>query len=166
MAAVMAQPINKRKREAGDVPNMRSAPGMTTDDNDFTQQYINEDATNAPEAQVDFASVLNQDDSRRAGQSATDTASAALAQYHTMTVPQPTEQAFLNQTSDGDERRASDAAHRNSAYGNDLDYAGQPGANGDVSPSREKPAVGTDAWHRIRRDNHKEGKLDEAPSHE
>ncbi|KAK3113316.1 basic helix-loop-helix protein [Teratosphaeriaceae sp. CCFEE 6253] len=113
--------------------------------------------------------------------SASDTAAAAMAQYHTMTVPQTTESAFMRQVHDP----ATDGAPGNSSGAGDPASAqqrqdgnsfanfdpeapqkegeGSPGENGETSPGGgpgapggPKPAVGSDEWHKVRRDNHKE----------
>ena len=74
------------------------------------------------------------------GQSASDTAAAAMAQYHTMRVPQSTEQSFLAQAAESNPDRpgsssvdAGGAQPRTSSYG-DLDFNGmkndQAPANG------------------------------------
>jgi len=115
------------------------------------------------------------------GQSASDTAAAAMAQYHTMTVPQTTEQSFMQQqTSEvSGERQASASGDPQSAQGqrtssfDDFDpgnpaQESQSNQNGGqvsptsanaLNPNGPKPAVGTDEWHKVRRDNHKEGTL-------
>jgi len=111
-----------------------------------------------------------------AGPSASDTAAAAMA-YHTMTVPQSTEQSFLQQNAgvagerqDDDPVEPGSAQQRTSSFG-DFDVTGpkdnHTSPNGETSPTSPlatpanpnapKPAVGSDEWHKIRRDNHKEG---------
>jgi len=106
------------------------------------------------------------------GQSASDTATAALA-YHTMTVPQPTENAFMAQPNVGAEGSDPAAAgtaeqgstqQRTSSFGEMEPPAtgadgesGSPDATGST-PAGSKPTVGSDAWHKVRRDNHKEGR--------
>ncbi|GAB7365701.1 hypothetical protein MBLNU230_g7040t1 [Neophaeotheca triangularis] len=105
------------------------------------------------------------------GQSATDTATAALAQYHTMTVPQPTEHSFMQSAGNqgGEDQGGSggdgDLQRTNSYDGNftlseaikDAENRVQNGADESSPPgSSSKPAVGSDEWHKVRRDNHKE----------
>jgi bHLH factor len=116
------------------------------------------------------------DQNQQQGQSASDTAAAAMAQYHTMTVPQSTEQAFMNHATDHSNERPTSSsmdpsvvgAHqRNNSFG-DFDISGVKDAmtpsNGAGSPTQggknqttPKPQVGTEEWHKVRRDNHKEG---------
>lgn len=178
---------------------MRAAPGMSSHTHDFDPQYF--DGADQAEG-MDFGSMLAQhsvdqggnaieeDDSedaqdqpqsrggnQRAGPSASDTAAAAMAQYHTMTIPQTTEQTFMQQQGgeQSADRQGSDSAdpagaqQRTSSFG-DFDVGaskdGQEGQNGDTSPTigglggTPKPAVGSDEWHKVRRDNHKEGELE------
>lgn len=111
-----------------------------------------------------------------AGPSASDTAAAAMAQYHTMTVPQSTEQSFLQQQTieAAGERQGSSsvdpasAQQRTSSFddfnvspmkeGQSTQQNGETSPTADPSnPNGPKPAVGSDEWHKVRRDNHKEG---------
>lgn len=194
----MAGAVHKRKRESGDQGNLRAAPAT-----DFEQTYLQGDESENADNSVDFAAMLAQHNAgpgevaeeqqhqqqtqqqqagQENGQSASDTATAALAQYHTMTVPQPTEQSFMTQTSEVGERPSSSSFNQggDSATGqrssNYADFEmgtpqqGQSVANGDESsptgiaattPGGSKPAVGSDEWHKVRRDNHKEGTFHE-----
>jgi len=78
------------------------------------------------------------------------TAAAALGVYPGMTVPQPTDISFATQPSDGD--RNQDSFLDNSHQGGDSFMEGStPSGRGS------KPAVGSDEWHKVRKDNHKEG---------
>lgn len=100
--------------------------------------------------------------------SASDTATAALAQFHTMSVPQPTENTFMHQPTEGGDRISATPAdqtpvQRSGSFG-DMETSGP---NGDASspsgaqatPGGSKPSVGSDEWHKVRRDNHKEGMI-------
>ncbi|KAI9677503.1 MAG: basic helix-loop-helix protein [Caeruleum heppii] len=99
---------------------------------------------------------------------ATSTAAAALAGiYPTMTVPQPTDIAFANTASGGDNERNMDSSFMSendgpNSTGNtqyDLETLAREGhqqSGRELSMSAQKPAVGSDEWHRVRRDNHKE----------
>merc|ERR1712070_102577 len=112
-------------------------------------------------------------------QSASDTAAAAMAHYHTMTIPQTTEQSFLQQTQqqaqqqqnesgDGPESSADpQSAHRRTSSFTDFDVnnplkEGQPGRHNSegspsasLNPNMAKPSVGSEEWHKVRRDNNK-----------
>ncbi|KAI9864521.1 MAG: basic helix-loop-helix protein [Trichoglossum hirsutum] len=99
---------------------------------------------------------------------ATSTAAAALAGiFPTMTVPQPTDLSFASGTSGGEGDRNLDPSfgmgEHDGSQSQQLEHFGvDVGApTGRAGSSREgsstqKPAVGSDEWHRVRRDNHKE----------
>lgn len=98
-----------------------------------------------------------------AGQSATDTATAALAQFHTMTVPQPTENTFMSQPTDGGDRVSATPAEgtnqRTGSFGEaDAANGSSSSPTGNAQLMSGKPTVGSEEWHKVRRDNHKEGK--------
>ncbi|KAK4550585.1 hypothetical protein LTR36_000164 [Oleoguttula mirabilis] len=198
----MATLASKRKREVHDMPQLRAAPGMSNvGTHDFETQYFHTEG-DGMDNNMDFAAVLAQhnadpsgaveDDEQHAqivgqahlhahggegaGQSASDTAAAAMAQYHVMTVPQTTEQSFMQQQSAeaAGDRQASSSAdpasaqHRTTSFG-DFDISttkeGETAQDGEASPNSAaaggnpngpKPAVGSDEWHKVRRDNHKE----------
>jgi transcriptional regulator CBF1 len=209
----MAALVAKRKRDSHDLPDMRAAPGMHPGaGHDFDQQYFSTEEIENPEhVGVDFSTMLGhsqadaehehaiEDDAQHAvgqqhqqpvqgaegaGPSASDTAAAAMAQYHTMTVPQTTEQSFMQQAASaaaenpGGERQGSEPGsaqpqqQRTSSFGDFEMNPGKDGhgqsdqnGNGDTSPKTPstshggpKPAVGSEEWHKVRRDNHKEGK--------
>lgn len=177
----MASLASKRKRDTNDIPQPRLAPGMGV--GDFEHQYglggdedSNDMAFGLGTHNHDQSDVHHHSDSKfQQGPSASDTAAAAMAQYHTMTVPQPTEQAFMHQPIEPNDRPNSASLdqsymggqQRTSSFG-DHDASGvKDAANGAGSPtqgganktqSTPKPQVGTEEWHKVRRDNHKEGK--------
>ena len=198
----MATMASKRKRESVEIPNPRAAPGMTGTAADFDQHYLqhDEEGIDHPDANMDFAAALAQHNAdlgdagdsqhphgpnsarpgphETSGHSTSDTAAAAMAQYHTMTVPQSTEQAFMSQATESGDRPGSShggagAHHRTSSFGDfdisEINKDGQANSNGDTSPNMgnsqstpgPKPQVGTDEWHKVRRDNHKEGVFNE-----
>jgi bHLH factor len=177
----MAAMQNKRKREAHDMAGGRAAPGMAQTSNEFEQHYLQtDDGMDGADGVMDFAAALaqhgadpnNTSGGDGTGQSASDTAAAAMAQYHTMTVPQSTEQSFMTGANEGDkqpgslDQGSSGAQHRNSSFGDFDTSAIQSSPNGDTSPtsganagmSAPKPPVGSEEWHKVRKDNHKEGK--------
>lgn len=145
---------HKRKRES-DVGEMsrlmkRASPNTGTMDQATTggpslealQDYSNtmHHATNEPEEHVNNAS---------------DTANAALALYPGISIPARTEDSFANQPSAGENN--SDYP-LNDGSGQDQSYLddGSPSNTGRSGP---KPAVGSDEWHKVRKDNHKEGPI-------
>ncbi|KAK8199986.1 hypothetical protein IWZ00DRAFT_31376 [Phyllosticta capitalensis] len=105
-----------------------------------------------------------------ASSSATDTAVAALSHHFSMTVPQATELSFQNQSTGGENDRTLGnsfgmadhnmhaASHGMGDYGLDpmSKSSAQGAAQNESPPSSSKPAVGSEEWHKIRRDNHKE----------
>lgn len=198
----MATMSAKRKRDSQDMPGMRAPPAMNPSAHDFDASYLHTDEIENPEHMnmPDFAAMIGQThaheeaveeghDDRHAqqthpphavvpggaGPSPSDTAAAAMA-YHTMTVPQSTEQSFLQQNAGVTGERQDDesvepgsAQQRTSGF-DDFDVTRpkdhHTSSNGDTSPTSPlvtpsnpnapKPAVGSDEWHKIRRDNHKE----------
>ena len=84
-----------------------------------------------------------------------------------MNVPQPTDLSFAQTASTNDTDRQVDSSFGMSGEGNqnngeqfhyDEPYDGQQApTKGAANGNSNKPAVGTDEWHKQRRDNHKEG---------
>ncbi|KAB8349671.1 hypothetical protein FH972_023689 [Carpinus fangiana] len=160
---------NKRKRsafETGNTPSRRAARSNNAQfPRDATADFLD---TTGDEPSFDLAHVLQQDgsDSSALGtnanggdgsnkpdnNSSVDAAAAALAHNYSMTVPAHPGDGFGNvPTVGGDTSFNPD--------GTELDDANAGGSNGDNggSPSSaRKPAVGTDEWHKVRKDNHKE----------
>ncbi|KAG8532153.1 uncharacterized protein KY384_003793 [Bacidia gigantensis] len=94
------------------------------------------------------------------------TAAAALAaSMPQLTVPQPTELSFPSTNSGNEDERQIDSSFDIGPESNNPHIDGQytigayTGTNGDQGASSliiGKPAVGTDEWHKVRKDNHKE----------
>lgn len=85
--------------------------------------------------------------------SASSTAAAALAGiYPTMTIPQPTDVSFATQNSDPDRNPDSSFMDNSQQGGDSFMETSTPSGRGTGS----KPAVGSDEWHKVRKDNHKE----------
>lgn len=106
---------------------------------------------NGVEALQDYQPIHHQHHDPNGAEHASSTAAAALAGiYPTMTIPQPTDVSFASQGS-GDQNQ--DSFMDTSQQGNDS-FLENP------TPSRtsSKPAVGSEEWHKVRKDNHKEGK--------
>lgn len=107
---------------------------------------------------------------------ASSTAAAALGtMYPTLHIPQPTEETFAAQTA------AETEHHQEASFGHNdvmqhpdgLPATSDPSANNVTQHSPQngirtghsyaaatppKPAVGSEEWHKMRKDNHKEGK--------
>ena len=103
---------------------------------------------------------------------ATSTAVAALAGiYPTMTVPQPTDLSFASTGPGGDNDRHLDPSFAMGEHevgslpfaledfdaDSSLQHMQVATPGGRDSTGNQKPGVGTEEWHRVRRDNHKEG---------
>jgi transcriptional regulator CBF1 len=178
---------NKRKRDSLDHDAApRPAPGAasgfhrvspsanntTTGHADLNDQTTAEFLTahNNSEGDIQHSnpySQLHQNGGTNATNSS-DTAAAAL--HYSMTVPQATELSFQTQSSGGEGDRPLGAsfnieghgAHGLGDFGLDALKGGAQGNAGgaDHSPTGtpgHKPPVGSEEWHKIRRDNHKEG---------
>jgi hypothetical protein len=160
---------NKRKRDARDQGLSTSRPAPSSDLTDqATASYLV-----AHNASANDDDMQQQFDVHQNGgaNNAPDTAAAALA-YHQMTVPQATELSFQPQVSAGDGSSFGMGDHHQQQQGmQDFSLealkaatsgsrAGQSAGN-DSPPSTgaHKPAVGTEEWHKVRRDNHKEGMI-------
>lgn len=103
------------------------------------------------EALQDYNSLHQHADNHNGSAEHASTAAAALAGiYPTMTVPQPTDLSFGNPGSDSD-RNPESSFMDNSQQDSFMD-------NSTPSGRSSKPAVGSDEWHKVRKDNHKEGK--------
>lgn len=103
----------------------------------------------------------------------TPAAAALAASMPQLTVPQPTELSFPSTNSGNDDDRQLESSFEMSPpdnhnrhtegtpYNLDAftgDSAGQMQATRDAPGNGgSKPAVGSDEWHKVRRDNHKEG---------
>lgn len=109
------------------------------------------------------------------------TAAAALAGIMPqLTVPQPTELSFVSTGSGTDADRQLDSSFdlggdngpNHNVQGSPYGMGGFQGTATQVQNAREasnggpKPAVGSDEWHKVRRDNHKEGKPECYPTAE
>lgn len=157
----------KRKRDTRDQGLNRPAPHSGNNDmtDQTTAQFLA--ASNAADDDIQHFDV-----SQNGGTHTTnvnDTAAAALA-YHQMTVPQATELQFQTQTSAdgsfgmGDHHQTSGGMQDFSLEA--LKAATQTGHSGQSAGSdsppqsaSHKPPVGSEEWHKVRRDNHKEGKI-------
>lgn len=166
----------KRKRDSLDQNGDRKQPahwppssnamhgnGHSRDSNEFLPSTSNE------------LSSISQHIAQHLANASPSTAAAALAaNMPQLTVPQPTELSFPSSGSGNDADRqldssfemggGSDGDHNQHTHGGhyNLDaYQGNAAVESqsarDQDGSGVKPAVGTDEWHKVRRDNHKEG---------
>ena len=153
----MAANTNKRKRGALDHHDSgRNAPGYQK----ASASAIVQDPTN-PEMEaypaLDDGSVsqlLAHNNSEHGlhqnggNQSATDTAAAALQYHHGL--PPNTDASFQTQGSAGDASFLADQSFS-------MDQLKDGGSKSPTGPGGAKPPVGSEEWHKVRRDNHKEG---------
>lgn len=155
--------------------NDTSAQGTEVDDPSGTGEN---DPQRSTAALLEFGAMTQRPNNelasqRTAASEPTDPASTAVAAlagiYPTMTVPQPTDLTFANSTVGTENDRNLDPSF--GMGDQEGDASAQPDdsfdANGSTNPGQlvhmpmnapRKPAVGTDEWHRVRKDNHKEGK--------
>ena len=122
----------------------------------------------------DFTAIGQQLAQHNANANTTTAAAALAANMPQLTVPRPTELSFPSSGSGTDADRYMDSSfdmaggsdgdhhqHRHTqgtpynldAYQGDGNVPAQSSDGGGGA----KPAVGTDEWHKVRRDNHKEG---------
>ena len=174
---------NKRKREASDhtgvvrQPGSRHAPapnnvhGNGQDNSNSSHDPYSNDSNNH-----DFTSMSEQLSRHIANvnaNAAPNTAAAALAaSMPQLTVPQPTDFSFSNSGSGTDPDRQLDSSydmgggsdegqnHHTQGTPYNLDaYQGGAAAHGQDADNGGKPPVGSEEWHKVRRDNHKEGEF-------
>ncbi|POS86962.1 hypothetical protein EPUL_002410 [Erysiphe pulchra] len=89
--------------------------------------------------------------------SSTAAAAAAMAGiYPQMTVPQQTEVSFATQGPDMD--RNQESSYMDNSQQGQESFMENQNPSGDRG-SNSKPAVGSEEWHKVRKDNHKEGLL-------
>ncbi|KAI1393905.1 uncharacterized protein F4822DRAFT_29462 [Hypoxylon trugodes] len=178
-ASSPTSPSQKRKRGAPDSsPDLRRAKRIPTTamsgtpDAAYVESAVEaaqaaaQAATNADFSALQQAAADHHDASDHAN--ASSTAAAALGtMYPTIHVPQPTEETFAAQTAAESEHHQDSFGHNDMIHNDGLpDTAG----NGLVTPqngvrpqpayatsaSNSKPAVGSEEWHKMRKDNHKE----------
>ena len=138
----------KRKRDAGSADDSRRTSNKRVSPNS-----ANKDGDNSVEALQDYSSLHHGGDNQNGSSEHASTAAAALAGiYPTMTIPQPTDVSFATQGSDAD-RNPDSSFMDNSQQGDSFMEQSTPSGRGSGS----KPAVGSDEWHKVRKDNHKEG---------
>jgi hypothetical protein len=144
----------KRRRESESADdarrhNKRVSPNMVKT-GDTNQQDL--------DALQDYSGLHHGNDQNGAADhaNASSTAAAALAGiFPTMTIPQPTDVSFASQNSDPDRNPESSFMDNSQQGGDSFMETATPSGRGTGS----KPSVGSDEWHKVRKDNHKEGKF-------
>ncbi|KAK8179159.1 hypothetical protein BC567DRAFT_262428 [Phyllosticta citribraziliensis] len=172
---------NYQRASPGSANNTGSAGLTDQSNNSFLGAHhgtgTGEEDMHHSNAEIDFSQLAQHTNDHNMHQnggttsSATDTAVAALSHHFQMTVPQATELSFQNQPTGGENDRALGnsfgmgdhnihaASHGMGDYGLDPmnNKSNTPGASQNESPPpSSKPQVGSEEWHKIRRDNHKE----------
>ncbi|EJT81937.1 helix-loop-helix DNA binding protein [Gaeumannomyces tritici R3-111a-1] len=166
-----ASPESRRSKRGLATANMQVANGDPTDQQVFLDATMTgehpappDNLTDADFSALQQATVDHNDVSDPAN--ASSTAAAALgSMYPTLHVPQTTEETFAAQA--GVEPEHSESAFGVSADGLPMDASTletiqQPsppnGIRQDLPryPQAQKPAVGSEEWHKLRKDNHKE----------
>jgi len=149
--------------------------GNGNDSIDISQNYFGNDSNSS-----NFNSLTQQlarhnananvNDSANANAMPSTAAAALAASMPQLTVPQPTELSFPSTTGNDDERQVDssfDIGQENQSHQTDggqynLDVFNDNGAtqlqvSRDSLGSGQKPQVGSEEWHKVRKDNHKEG---------
>ena len=168
---------SKRKRDPSDhngirkqIPHWTQTAPMTVHNNGQNADTPNEYLASASNG-ISISQHIAQ---HLANASPTTAAAALAANMPQLTVPQPTELSFQNTGHNNDVEQqldpsfdlggGSDGDQHHHAAGGTYQLEAYHGAGpGDVQSGRDhesggmKPAVGTDEWHKVRRDNHKEG---------
>jgi hypothetical protein len=136
------QTMNKRKRGVADDTPARPAPAFK--DGEAVPQY------NVDETAMNQLSAFNSGDAQPNGGTnvaASDTAAAALH------YPIAGDASFQTQASTGD---YADASYLDQLKDSPT-QTGNPQGSPTGGAGGNKPAVGSEEWHKIRKDNHKEG---------
>ncbi|KAI1490058.1 hypothetical protein F5X96DRAFT_575374 [Biscogniauxia mediterranea] len=176
-----SSPLQKRKRGAPDSSpdsrrSKRSVPAtaMSSSTPDAASAAYVESAVEAAQAaaqaatNADFAALQQATAEHRHEASdpanASSTAAAALGtMYPTLHVPQSTEETFAAQaTADSENHSEPSYGHNDIIPSENLNDTSnnstsqQPSQNGVRNNTNPKPAVGSEEWHKLRKDNHKE----------
>lgn len=187
LSSLTGSPGQKRKRDSnspGLSRNKRPAPAAHMTDTAFIESAIDTQAAGVSVADFNALQQAAQAEHTETpdASSATSTAQAALGMYPTLHVPSSTEEQFSSQINP-----ETDHSHE-SSFAPDvhpptesiLDSAPvvppphqQTPPNGvpahqapryTTSTSNPKPTVGSEEWHKMRKDNHKEGQMAADPA--
>lgn len=167
--ANMSNTAQKRKRDSESADdtrrlnNKRVSPNSVNDSGD--QSMVNQQIGDV-EALQNYANLqhnqqIHPDHQNGAADhaNASSTAAAALAGiYPTMTIPQPTDVSFASQASENDRHQDSSFMDNSQQPDNSFMDNSQQQHQSQSRSSGSKPVVGSDEWHKVRKDNHKEGK--------
>ena len=170
---------NKRKREVtdqeGDGKKRASVPNNVNGNSRNDWSASGQDFTALSQQLARHVTSPNHALPHNGNSSNTATTALAGGMLPQLTVPQPTELSFVSTgsgTDDGDHQLDSSFNLGGQENGQNHHSQGTPynlgnfqGTAAQMAAAREsvnvgsKPAVGSDEWHKVRRDNHKEGEL-------
>lgn len=169
---------NKRKRDSRDQGPTTSRPAPSAANNTANANDLSDQATasflaahNAGTNDEDMQQPFDVHQNGGANNSTVDNTNLATVAYHQMQVPQSTEQQFLPQSGAGDAAAFNMGDHHQQQQTGMQDFSlealkaatqtsrGGQATGNDSSPTNagHKPPVGSEEWHKVRRDNHKEG---------
>ncbi|KAB8302208.1 hypothetical protein EYC80_005653 [Monilinia laxa] len=165
--ANMSNTVQKRKRDSESADdtrrlnNKRVSPNSGNDSGD--QSLVNQQIGDV-EALQNYANLqhnqqIHPDHQNGAADhaNASSTAAAALAGiYPTMTIPQPTDVSFASQAPENDRHQDSSFMDNSQQPDNSFMDNSQQQHQSQGRGSTSKPVVGSDEWHKVRKDNHKE----------
>jgi len=170
---IQGPPNNRRTSSQYRTQNEANAPAPTANMNDPTDTSFmtsHSTAGNDDNAQQFDLSALQAHaghDGSNLHQTATgghdpssstlDTAAAALSQAYTMHVPDHPSVGFMNQPTEGEGYGLGKGHHQDFQGLADDGQDQSPGEQDSAGAGGPKPSVGSDEWHKVRKDNHKEG---------
>ncbi|KAI9807283.1 MAG: basic helix-loop-helix protein [Piccolia ochrophora] len=161
-------PTDHNSGQGGDLSDPSSNSFLSAQNQSSGQGTGEDDLHHSSATSLDFGNISQHQGGDGSGHQngshdpndATSTAAAALAGiYPTMTVPQPTDISFASSNSGGDGDASFGLGDENSGQhsAQNYDLEGHDGQHHmREHPNAQKPAVGSEEWHRVRRDNHKE----------
>ncbi|APA10146.1 hypothetical protein SS1G_07451 [Sclerotinia sclerotiorum 1980 UF-70] len=165
--ANMSNTTQKRKRDSESADdtrrlnNKRVSPnsGNDPDDQSLVNQQIGDVEALQNYANLQHNQQIHPDHQNGAADhaNASSTAAAALAGiYPTMTIPQPTDVSFASQASENDRHQDTSFMDNSQQPDNSFMDNSQQQHQPQNRSSGSKPVVGSDEWHKVRKDNHKE----------
>jgi len=141
-----------------------------------TEQTDEFDLTHLPHTHVPDDAYLQHDSREDSGDrnANIDTAAAALNQHYGIGVPAYSDEQYINADGTDDpkahESYATTTAPEAARHDEQADEVGNDSAGAEestigsyVDNFKPKPKVGSDDWHKVRKDNHKEGPFPELP---
>jgi hypothetical protein len=148
---VVGNPAQKRKRDPESADDTRRSGNKRVSPNSINKIG---DGHQDVEALQDYSGLHHDQNGSADHTNASATAAQALAGiYPTMTIPQPTDVSFATQGSDPDRNQDSSFMDNSQQGGDSFMESSTPSGR----QSGSKPAVGSEEWHKVRKDNHKEG---------